>query len=119
MTTPIAIVGMACRRPEASTSEELGDNALAARSAFRQVPGALARRVPRGGLAFAATRVWGAVESGCKVGRVLASSINRVPGSPWKRDDPGTARRRAGGHRHLLQLDAEHARPVVSRSLTA
>jgi enediyne polyketide synthase len=39
----IAIVGMACRYPDASTPEELWDNALAKRRAFRRLP---AERLP-------------------------------------------------------------------------
>ena len=38
MRTPIAIVGMACRYPEADTVEELVENALAQRRAFREMP---------------------------------------------------------------------------------
>ncbi len=43
MTTPIAIVGMACRYPEADTVEALFENSLAQRRAFREIP---AERLP-------------------------------------------------------------------------
>jgi enediyne polyketide synthase len=38
MSTPIAIVGIACRYPDASSPAELWENALAGRRAFRQIP---------------------------------------------------------------------------------
>jgi enediyne polyketide synthase len=38
MSTPIAIVGIACRYPDASTPAELWENVLAGRRAFRQIP---------------------------------------------------------------------------------
>lgn len=38
MTPAIAIVGMACRYPDANSPQELWDNVLAQRSAFRKIP---------------------------------------------------------------------------------
>jgi enediyne polyketide synthase len=38
MTEPIAIVGIACRYPDASTPAQLWENVLAGRRAFRQIP---------------------------------------------------------------------------------
>jgi enediyne polyketide synthase len=38
MSTPIAIVGIACRYPDASSPAELWENVLAGRRAFRQIP---------------------------------------------------------------------------------
>ncbi len=38
MTRPVAIVGIACRYPDASTPAELWENVLAGRRAFRQIP---------------------------------------------------------------------------------
>src|SRR5436189_6271916 len=38
MSHPIAIVGMACRYPDARTPMELWENALAGRRAFRRMP---------------------------------------------------------------------------------
>ena len=38
MTDPIAIVGIACRYPDAGTPEELWENVLAGRRAFRRIP---------------------------------------------------------------------------------
>ncbi|MBF0174406.1 MAG: hypothetical protein HQL83_13305 [Magnetococcales bacterium] len=35
---PIAIVGMACRYPDADTVEQLFENSLAQRQSFRQIP---------------------------------------------------------------------------------
>ena len=52
MTTPIAIVGMACRYPEANTPAQLWENVLAQRRAFRPIPAerlSLADYAPREG----------------------------------------------------------------------
>ena len=38
MSTPIAIVGIACRYPDASSPAELWENVLAGRRAFRRIP---------------------------------------------------------------------------------
>lgn len=38
MNTPIAIVGIACRYPDASSPADLWENVLAGRRAFRQIP---------------------------------------------------------------------------------
>ena len=38
MTDPIAIVGLACRYPDASSPAELWENVLAGRRAFRRIP---------------------------------------------------------------------------------
>jgi enediyne polyketide synthase len=38
MTRPIAIVGIGCRYPDAATPEELWENVLAGRRAFRRIP---------------------------------------------------------------------------------
>src|ERR1051325_11810129 len=38
MAQAIAIVGMACRYPDARSPDELGENALAQRRAFRGIP---------------------------------------------------------------------------------
>lgn len=38
MNTPIAIVGIACRYPDASSPADLWENALAGRRAFRRIP---------------------------------------------------------------------------------
>ena len=38
MTDPIAIVGIACRYPDASSPDELWENVLAGRRAFRRIP---------------------------------------------------------------------------------
>ena len=39
MRCPVAVVGMACRYPDADTPQELWENVLAQRRAFRQLPG--------------------------------------------------------------------------------
>ena len=38
MTSPIAIVGIGCRYPDASSPAELWENVLAGRRAFRRIP---------------------------------------------------------------------------------
>jgi enediyne polyketide synthase len=38
MTEPVAVVGLACRYPDANTPAQLWDNVLAQRRAFRQIP---------------------------------------------------------------------------------
>src|SRR5215204_6876424 len=38
MSSPIAIVGMACRYPDAASPSELWENALAQRRSFRPIP---------------------------------------------------------------------------------
>src|SRR6185437_6000472 len=38
MTDPVAIVGIACRYPDAGTPEQLWENVLAGRRAFRRIP---------------------------------------------------------------------------------
>ena len=38
MTSPIAIVGAACRYPDATSPSELWENVLSKRQAFRRMP---------------------------------------------------------------------------------